>query len=104
MDRRSWWVTQVLSDVAIKLHEQGLHAHNVIKQLMPETDGTVDAQELRLLFKRIGVAISVDRAKRLMAMADLMHNGRLAGWEFVRLLAQGSSDAPVTSPTAKKNG
>jgi Ca2+-binding EF-hand superfamily protein len=78
---------QVLLAVATALHEKGVAAHGAIKHMMPEADGTVDEKELQTMLGRLGVPVSLAVARRLMSRADLMHDGRLTGWEFVRLLS-----------------
>jgi len=76
---------QVLAEVARRLHDQGVSAHRAMKELVPESDGGVDAVGLQKLFDRAGVKISKDRATRIMTIAT--KKPRLASFELVRLLA-----------------
>ena len=74
----------MLAEVARHLHDQGVPAHRAIKELVPESEGALDAQGLQTLFERVGVKISKQRASRLLASAAT--KTRLASYELVQLL------------------
>lgn len=84
----------VLRAVAEALHEKGIHAHSLVKTLLPDcVGGKVDAGGLRALFGKLGVEVDEARARRFVARADLMGSGAIVSWELVRL---------ISSPAAKE--
>lgn len=78
---------QILTQAAEYLHEHGLHAHGLIKQLLPESGGKLDVQGLQKLFAKLDLPISTARALRYMQKGDVMKTGHLVSWELVRLLS-----------------
>ena len=58
---------QVLRQASEALHERGLHAHALIKTLLPEnTTGKVDAAGLQEVFARLDLPLTDARAARFM--------------------------------------
>ncbi len=79
---------KVLCQAAEAVRERGLHAHELIAQLLPDSGGKADAGGLQVLFAKLGVTgVDDARAQRLLARADLMGSGAIVSWELVRLLA-----------------
>lgn len=76
-----------LRRASVALRERGLHAHKLIKRLLPEAGGRISAGGLVKLFAVLGVVIDDARAQRLVARADLMGQGTIVSWELVRLIS-----------------
>lgn len=76
-----------LRRASMALRERGLHAHGLIKQLQPESDGRLDARGLVSLFAKLGVPIDEAMAQRFVTRADLMGTGKVVSWELVRLIS-----------------
>lgn len=82
----------VLRQAQEVLTERGLHAHHLLKQLLPECEGKVDAAGLQAVFRKLGLTLSDAQAARLLVKADVMNTGKIVPWELVRLF----SAAPTT--------
>ena len=91
---------KILQDAADVIHERGLHAHGLLKQLLPDCEGKVDTAGIQKVFEKLGLPVSEERAKRFLAKADLLGQGWIVSWEFVRLI---SSSAAAAAAAAGKN-
>ena len=93
---------KLLQDATDVIHERGLHAHGLLKQLLPDCEGgKVDAAGIEKVFEKLGLPISEERAKRFLAKADLLGQGWIVSWEFVRLIS--SSAAAAAAAAGKSN-
>lgn len=82
----------VLRAAAEALHEKGIHAHSLVKTLLPDcVGGKVDVGSLRALFGKLGVEVDEARARRFVARADLMGSGAIVSWELVRLISSAAA-------------
>ena len=68
---------------------------NMIKAFRKfETDntGSLNAKEFAEGFQKCGIDISPDRAKALIAKFDVNNDGKLACWEFIRMMTASDGD------------
>jgi len=80
---------EVLKMISSRIYERGLSSHTLIRKLVPEcTGGKLDIAGLDKLLKKLGFRLTPSHLKRIMQKADILHNGKLASWELVRLLGQ----------------
>jgi len=77
----------VLRQASEVLQERGLHAHSLLKHLLPECEGKVDAAGLQAVFQKLGLPLSDAQAARLLVKADVMGTGKIVPWELVRLVS-----------------
>ena len=52
-----------------------------------DASGSIDAQEVRALLKRLGIVLTADQAKEVLAHYDLDHNGTLGETEWLGLVS-----------------
>lgn len=88
---------EILKDAADVIHERGLHAHGLLKQLLPECEGKVDAAGIQKVFEKLGLPISQECAKRFLVKADLLGQGWIVSWEFVRLISSAATAGKSSS-------